>query len=266
MTGENLMKFSRLMMFVTCFCLFCSLCSGVVFGFDTNDGAVTVTFSDETPAQGSTVVINVLFTNLGSKQIEVLRFGLHFDWMESTQFVGSDLSSNPLTIPAGGSYTFPTIVLEIPSDVSVGTHSYFVGMDAFEEGQSESFSWDSTPDEIVVQSFWQDTYNDLLEQTSSNVSTAENKTYNSPDAQSYLQQAQNSYSAALEHAAQQNWEDAISALQSASMYLEQAETEEENYIEPEPGQDLTLIIVGASIAAVAIIVILLVLLRRKPKE
>ncbi|MFZ7138670.1 MAG: hypothetical protein ACOWW1_09680 [archaeon] len=260
------MKFSRLMMFVTCFCLFWSLCSGVVFGFDTNDGAVTVTFSDETPAQGSNIVINVLFTNLCSKQIEVYYFGLHFDWMESARFVGPDLSEDPVTIPAGGSYTFSTIVVEIPSDVSVGSHSYFVGMDAFEEGQSESFSWDSPSEVIVIQDLWQDTYNDLLDEVAHNILVAENVTYKSPEAQSYLEQAQNSYSAALDHATQQNWEDAISALQSASMYLEQAQTEEQNYIEPEPEQDLTLMIVGVSVAAVAIIVILLVLLRRKPKK
>jgi hypothetical protein len=261
-----MMNFSRLMIVVACFCLFCTLCSGVVFGFDANDGAVTVNFSDETPAQGSNIVINVLFTNLASTEIEVLRFGLHFDWMDSTQFVGPNLSDNPLTVPAGGSYTFSTIVLDIPSDVSVGSHSYFVGMDAFEEGQSESFSWDSTPDEIVVQSYWQSTYNDLLDETVENLTKAENVTYKSPEAQSYLEQAQGSYSAALGHASQQNWEDAISALKSVSMYLGQAETEEENYIEPEPEQDLTLIIVGASVAAVVIIVVLLVLLRKKPKE
>ena len=259
------MKFSRLIVIVACFCLLFTLSSGVVFGFDANDGAVTVTFSDETPAQGSNIVINVLFTNLGSKQIEVLRFGLHFDWMESTQFVGSDLSSNPLTIPAGGSYTFSTIVLDIPSDVSVGSHSYYVGMEAFEEGETESFSWDSPTETIIIQDRWQKTYTDLLDQTAQNISIAENKTYNSPDAQSYLQQAQSAYSNALDYASQQNWEDAISALQSTSMYLEQTETEEQNYVAPEPEQDLTLIILGASVTALVIIVIAVLFLRRKPK-
>ena len=85
--------------------------------------------------------------------------------------------------------------MEIPSNASLGTHSYFVGIDGL-EGQTE-VTWDSTPEVIVVQDFWQDTYNDLLEQTSNNMSKAENKTYNSPDAQSYLQQAQSAYSNAL---------------------------------------------------------------------
>ena len=266
MTGENLMKFSRLMIVLACFSLFCTLCSGVVFGFDTNDGAVTVTFSDETPAQGSNVVVTVLFTNLGSKEIDVYYFGINFDWMESTRFAGPDLSENPVTIAAGGSYTFSTIIVEIPSTVSVGSHSYFVGMDAFEEGENVGFSWDSPSEVIVIQDIWQDTYTDLLDETAENITKAENVTYKSPEAQSFLQQAQNSYSTALDHASQQNWQEAITALKSASMYLEQAQTEEENYIEPEPEQDLTLIIVGASVAAVAIIVVLLVLLRRKPKE
>jgi len=263
MTGENLMNFSRLMMIVACFCLFWSPCSGIVFGFDANDATVTVTFSDETPAQGSVIVFNTLFTNLGTQDLEVHYFGINFDWMESTRFAGLNLSENPVIISAGETHTFPPVTVEIPSDVSVGSHSYFVGLNGF-EGQTEVV-WDSTPEVIVIQDFWQDTYADLLDETAHNISIAENSIYNSPQAQSFLEQAQNSYSTALDYATQQNWEDAISALQSASIYLGQAETEEENYIEPEPEQDLTLIIIGVSVAAVTIILVAAVLLRRKSK-
>jgi len=257
------MKFSRLMMFVACFYLFWSLSNGIVFGFDANDATVTVTFSNETPAQGSVIVINVLFTNLGTEDLEVNYFGINFDWMESTRFAGLNLSENPEIISTGETHTFSPISVEIPSDVSIGSHSYFVGLNGF-EGQTEVV-WDSTPEVIVIQDFWQDTYADLLDETTQNISMAENLTYNSPQAQSFLEQAQNSYSTALDYAAQQNWEDAISALQSASIYLGQAGTEEENYIEPEPEQDLTLIIVGASVAAIIIILVAVILLRRKPK-
>ena len=97
------------------------------------------------------------------------------------------------------------------------------------------------------------------------LSIAKNKTYNSFDAQLSLQQAQNAHSNALDYACQQNWEEAISALKSTSMYLEQTETEEQNCVEPEPEQDLTPIIFGVSVAAVVIILIAVVLLRRKPK-
>ncbi len=259
------MKFSRLIVILVCFCFFCTLCSGVVFGFDTNDGAVTVTFSDETPAQGDVVLITVLFTNLGTGDLEVHYFGLNFDWMESTQFVGPDLSSNPVTVSAGGTYTFSPVTMQVPSNVSVGSHSYFVGIDGY-EGQTDVFSWDSIPEVIVIQDFWQETYTELLDGTAQNLTMAENATYKSPDSQSFLEQAQNSYSTALDHASQQNWEEAISALRSVTLYLEQAETEEENYIEPEPEQDLTLIILGASVVAVVIILISVVLLRRKPKS
>ncbi len=255
------MKFSRLMVIVACFCLFSYMSSGTVFGFGPYDLAVSI--SDETPTQGSVVVITVEFTNQGSEELEIYRFGLNFDWMEPTRFAGSDLSANPVTIQAGAIHTFSPVTVEIPSNASLGTHSYFVGIDGL-EGQTE-VTWDSTPEVIVVQDFWQDTYNDLLEQTSNNMSIAENKTYNSPEAQSYLQQAQSAYSNALDYASHQNWEDAISALQSTSMYLEQTETEEQNYVAPEPEQDLTLIILGASVAAVVIIVIAVLFLRRKPK-
>ena len=100
------MKFSRLMIIVACFCLFCCMSSGTVFGFGPFD--VTVTISDETPTQGSVVVITVEFTNQGVEALEVSRFGLNFDWMEPTRFAGSEFSGNPVTIQAGAIHTFFT--------------------------------------------------------------------------------------------------------------------------------------------------------------
>lgn len=264
MKGENLMKSSRLLVIVSCLCLLGYIYNGVVFGLSSDDASVTVNFSDETPSQGSAVIVTVTLTNLGSNKLEVYYFGLNFDWMEKDQFAGHDLSDNPAIVSAGGTYTFSPVTLQIPSNASVGAHSYFVGMDGY-EGETEIFSWDSPTKVIVIQDSWKKIYNDLVDQTANNITIAENTQYKSPVAQSYLEQAQKAYSTALDYASQESYENAISSLQSASIYLEQAETEEETYVEPEPQQDLSLIIIGLSVAAVLIIVVVLILLRRKPK-
>lgn len=258
------MKFSRLIVIVSSFCLLYSICSGVVFGLSSNEANVNITFSDETPSQGNTVVVTVTLTNLASDELEIYYFGLNFDWMDSDQFAGHDLSENPVIVSAGASTTFSPVTIQIPTDASIGAHNYFVGMDGFEGG--EVFSWDSTLEVLVVQDSWQEIYADLVDQTASNLTIAENANYKSSIAQSFLEQAQSAYSSALTYASEQNWEAAISSLQSATIYLDQAEIDEENYVEPELEQDLTLIILVISAAATVIIVVLFVIIRRKPKN
>ena len=258
------MKFSRLLVVISCLCLISCMYGGVVFGLDSNDASVTVNFSNETPTPGSVVIVTVTLTNLGSNQLEVYYFGIHFDWMQSDQFAGPDLSENPPIVPAGGTYSFSPVAIDIPSTVTVGNHSYFVGMDGYES--NDVFSWDSPTEVIVIQDSWKGIYDDLVDEIAANITMAENANYKSPTAQSFVQQAQNAYSTALDYAEDQNYESAISSLQSAEIYLEQAQAEEEAYVPAETEQDSTLIIVGVAVAAVVIIAVLLVLLRRKPKN
>ena len=255
------MNLSRLGVTVACLSIVCCLFSGAVFGLDNVN--LTILWSDDTLAPGDYAIVTVIFANADSEDLTVHYFGLHFDWMETDRFIGADLSEDPVTILAGESYTFSGVTVQIPSNVTEGTHNYFVGMDGYED--NEVFTWDSETKEIVIQSSWQEMYNELIDQTATNMSIAENVTYKSPDAQSLLTLAQDAYSLAQTYATEENWEQAIAALKTVSNYLEQAETEEANYVEPESEQDSTLIIIIAIAAAAIVIVIVAMLLRRKPK-
>jgi len=259
------MKLCRLVLTVACLSLICSLFSCVGFGLDQNEARVTMVWSDETPSPGNLVTVTVMFINDSPKDLSLYYFGLNFDWMESDQFVGHDLSDDPVTVQANGGYQyFSAVTVQIPEDATVGAHSYFVGIDGF-EGDSDVFSWDSPTKVVSVVDSWQEIYTELVAQVAINISDVEAVDYNSPEAQSFLAQAQYAYSQALTYANQQNWEDAISSLQSSSLYLEQANTEEANYVEPEPEQDLLLIILGVVAVAVAVIVVVIFLMRKKPK-
>ena len=237
------MKICRLLLIVACLSLVCSLVSCVCFGLDQNDARVTVVWSDETPSPGNLVTVSVMFINDGPEDLSILYFGLNFDWMESTQFVGHDLSDETVTVEAnGGTHYFAPVTVQIPEDATIGAHSYFVGMELFEGDSMSSSSWDSLTKVVSVVDSWQEIYTELVDEIATNVSDAEAIDYKNPESQLLLTQAQTAYSQALTHANQQNWENAISSLQSAQLYLDQATTEEANYVEPnakkEPEQDL----------------------------
>jgi len=260
------MKCFRLVLIVTCLSIIiCALFSGVVFALDPNEARVSVAWSSETPYRGSSPTVTVLVISDSSEELTIYYFGLHFDWMDSDRFVGYDLSADPVIVPAYGSQNFSPVTLQIPENVSIGSHSYFVGIDGV-QGESTSFSWDSLTLTLVVQNSGQDVYSGLVTQVASNITEAVDAEYHSSEAQSLLAQAENVYSQALSYANEENWTEAISALQTASIYLEQANTQEQNYVEPTSEQDPLLIIVGVTVVVVVavLIVILLMKKRRQP--
>lgn len=259
------MKLFRLVLVVTCLSIICALfsgVSGVVFALDQNEARVSVFWSSETQYQGSSPTAIVLFISNSSEELTLYYFGLHFDWMVSDRFVGHDLSNNPVIIPAYGSQNFSPVTIQIPEDASVSPHSYFVGIDGV-QGESTSFSWDSSTLTLVIQNSGQDVYTGLVTQVASDIAEAVNTDYQSSEAKSFLEQAENAYSQALSYANEENWDEAISALQTASIYLEQADAEEQNYVAPKSAQDPLLIIGVAVVVLVAFLIVILVMKKRR---
>jgi hypothetical protein len=258
------MKTSRAVLILACFNTLFALLSGAVCALEQEELSVSLAWSDQTPNPGDRVTVSMFCKSSSSEEITIYYLGINFDWMESESFVGFDLSDDPVSISGFGSHTFDSLVITIPEDVTIGTHSYFVGMDGI-EGEFDSFSWDSTKSVIVVQDPKEENYNNLATEIASDITTANNASYQSSEAQSLLLQAENAYGQALSLVDQENWEDAIVALQNASDYLEQAELEEQNY-EPESQQDDLLIIVGASVVVVVAILLIILMLRRNKKQ
>jgi hypothetical protein len=259
------MKHFRLVLIIACFSIICTLFSGVASALEQDDLMVSLVWSSQMLYQGSSVNVRIFLISNFSQELTISYVGLHFDWMESNHFMGHDLSDDPVTVPSYGTHAFDPINILIPEDASIGAHTYFVGIDGLQAG-SLNFSWDSPIQTLLINNPGEEVYSELLTKIASNIAEAVNATYQSPEAQSLLQQAENAYAQAISLANRENWEEAISALQNASTYLEQAKAEERNYIKPQDQPDLLPIIVGViAIAAVAVLIIAL-LIRRKRKQ
>lgn len=236
--------------------------SSAVFGLESDEVRVSVAWSTETPYKGSTVTVSIFFISDSQQELTIYFYGLHFDWMESDKFAGHNISSEPITVAPNGSASLTPITVEIPENITIGPHTYYVGIDG--EDESDTFSWDSNTMSLVVQASAQDVYYNLLSQVESGISDATEASYQSVDAQSLLDQAETAYSQAQNYASRQQFDEAISTLENASFYLDQAENEEQSYVPAKNDQDLLLLVVAG--AAFVVVVVLVVLLTRKGKQ
>jgi hypothetical protein len=257
------MKILRYPIVAVCLCvLLCMMSCGAVFALEQDEARVSVAWSTQTPYLGSAPTVTVFFINDGSEPLTISYFGLHFDWMPEDQFLGYDLSADPVIVPANDNEYFSAVTITIPENVSVGMHTYYVGVDGI-EGLSE-FSWDSYILTIMVQNSAQQVYSELETQVSNGITEAKDANYQSPEAQSFLAQAETQYSLAMSNADQQNWDDAISQLQSASLYLSQSASNEKTYVPPGNDLlDLLVILVGVVLVVVVAVLVIVVLTRKR---
>jgi hypothetical protein len=146
------MKPSRLLFIIACISSICALFIGVVSALDQDEARVLPIWSTETETffPGSSVTVRIWFTSAYSGTLTIYRVGLHFDWMDSGEFVGLDISNDPVTVLSNDSYTSPPINILIPQGVSSGNHTYFVGVEGV-EGVSNSFSWDSLTRSLQIE-------------------------------------------------------------------------------------------------------------------
>jgi hypothetical protein len=153
------MKSSPLLFIIICLSIICALFSGAVFALEQEEARVLPVWSTETFFAGSSANVQIFFTSNYSETLTIYQVGLHFDWMNSGDFVGLDVSANPVTVLSNESYIFPPINIIIPQDASIGTHSYFVGIDGI-EGVSTNFSWDSLTRALQIQGSGEPANND----------------------------------------------------------------------------------------------------------
>ena len=122
------------------------LTAGIVSALNPSDASASVFWSADTIHPATNVGFRVTFNSNTDQQLIIQRIGVHFDWMDEGAFSGKDLSSNPQTLPSHGNYTSDPIFLQVPYNVSVGSHTYFVGVDGVDS--SGNFTW-SGPNETI---------------------------------------------------------------------------------------------------------------------
>jgi hypothetical protein len=165
--------------------IICILSIGLVSALDQNEASVSLSWSSQTIYQGGRVNVRITFQSNSADELDIEYIGIQFDWMASDAFYGRDLSINPVTIASGSSHTFEAITIEVPSNVSAGEHSYFVGIDGVQN--YIFFSWNSPSSTIEILDASEKAFMDLVIQVQTKINAAINATYESAEAQSLLQ-------------------------------------------------------------------------------
>ena len=126
------------------------MCSGFVAALNANEASVQTFLSSQIVQPGQTITVTAIFNNTSADALQVTNLGVHFDWMESTGFFGFDLSQAPVNIPSNGNYVFNPISVTIPTNVTVGPHTYAIGVDGKQGSSATPFTWDSPTSTIEV--------------------------------------------------------------------------------------------------------------------
>ena len=264
--GGDLVRPLRLMLTVASISLICILCCGLVSALNADEASVSLFWSSQTVYQGDTITVRITFQSNSADQLNIYYIGLHFDWMPSDAFYGRDLSANPMPIPSSGNYMFDPIAIQIPANVSTGSHSYFVGVDGT-QGSSSSFTWNSSASTIQIHAASEKAYAIFMSQVESSLKEANSANYESAEAQSLLQQAQSEYNNATSLVAAGNWQEAVLHLENATDLLDQASAAEQSSDEQRAGlQTLLFYVAIIAIAVIIVVSIIFVVVRRRRKR
>ncbi|MCW4001021.1 MAG: hypothetical protein NWE93_12360 [Candidatus Bathyarchaeota archaeon] len=123
--------------------------SGLAAAVSQSDLTTLTSWSKDPMPAGNSVIVTITVQSNTDEQLQIYYFGVHFDWMAADTFAGQNLQSNPVTIPSHGSYQFTPSIINIPNGTSIGSHTYFIGIDG-EDSDGNPFSWNSQEATIQV--------------------------------------------------------------------------------------------------------------------
>lgn len=170
--------------------------------------------------QGDSGTVTITFTSNCPDQLQFSSVSVQFDW---TTTPTSETVSSP-NIATGNQYTFPAIAFSIPSDATVGYHSFTV---TIQGQQKELLGWTNisptgpASNSIYVHDAYEKVYNGLVPTVQNSLTNAQNGNF-CPDALALLQQANTMYNEATSLSQQGQWQSAVNDLNSASNYVSQA--------------------------------------------
>jgi hypothetical protein len=238
--------------------LICILSVGAVSAL-TSDG-VSVTPSWATPKyyQGDTATVSIFLQSNIDDTLTITRVSIQFDWMPPNDYYTHDFSDSPVSIPGHGSHTFAlTNILLVGA--SAGSHDYRITLDGLQD--TVEFIWDSPSFTISIYSGNEKTYYSLEPEVKAKI---DNANFTNSEARSLLQKATDAYDDAVESAANGDWQEAVTSLQSASDYVDQAEVAEQG-----GGGSTSNLVLYFAIAAIVVVIFLTVTavaVRRKKKK
>jgi hypothetical protein len=146
--GNKLVKFIRAVSVITMIVLVLSV--SLVSALEQHEASVTTLMPGDTVVRGETGQLRIVFTSNTDKDLEIYYIGIHVDWMEEDQLFGIDYSSSPKTALSMEDLGIIDIInYTIPDSASLGAHTYYIGIDGYDE-DGEAFSWKSDDATIYV--------------------------------------------------------------------------------------------------------------------
>jgi hypothetical protein len=121
---------------------------GLVSALEQNEASIIATMPGDQRVRGEFSSVHIQFTSQTEKTLAIYYVGIHFDWMDKDQLYGIDFSNNPKTVEAMKSVVIDIINYTVPTDASFGAHTYYIGVDGYDE-DAKPFSW--TSDEATIQ-------------------------------------------------------------------------------------------------------------------
>ena len=120
------MKLIRLVFVIICFSIISTLFISSTIALEDNEASVSVYWLNQPINQGNIETVTIFFVNNSPEELQIFLVGLHFDWMESDQFVGNNLSNNPVIVPSSETFTFASSICR-SSAASKGVATYLTG-------------------------------------------------------------------------------------------------------------------------------------------
>ena len=260
------MKAHTLALLAISITIICIIGTYPVSALEQNDISLSPIWSTPLYFQGDVVTIKIVLTNNSSDLLTVYTVGIHLDWMGQDEFAGRNLSNDPVVVASHETYVFDPVAINIPSDVSVGDHEYTLGVEVSEGSSSTIVSWDSQARGMQILAAGAKPFRELSINVSTKINKAINATYQSPEAISLLEQANNEYGQAFMASFNEEWDEALAHLNTAYDYAEQAAEAEQQYLEQAANLQQLILIIAPIIALIIVaIVVILMWRRRKPK-
>lgn len=264
---RDLMKALPIALIAVFVIVLCFVNQNFVVALDQDDFSISPSWETPLYYQGDSTTVKLILSSKSSETLTVYYIGIHFDWMDEESFYGQNLSEDPVTVASSKVYVFDPMVITIPSDVSVGIHNYTIGIQIAEGSSSTIVSWDSEAREMYVQDSNAKPYRELLLNVTTKINEAVNATYQNPEAQSLLDQAEDEYSQAFALSYNDQWEDAIAHLEAADNYVDQAAAAEQLGAEQSVEMQRLLWIVAPIVTGVVVsFIIVIIWRRRQPPE
>ncbi len=118
----------------------------------TTEATVSSSLSKYTVVPGEQITVTVTVQNTVSTQFQIIRIGMHGDWMGKDSngydnFLGPNLQGNPPTLDS--TPYIASFIITVPTDISQGSHTYYIGVDA-QDSSGYYYSWNSPESAIQV--------------------------------------------------------------------------------------------------------------------